>query len=246
MNPPLLADLMTRFLSAHPGSDGREGDVVPHEVLTAFRVDARTAWAEAKSAAVLFGGEKMNLAVPPEWAALVARAEAVAVPIAIGHYPQLARDVGRLIAFDLQAPSPANDADFPTLRRWAEKESKAGTPADRLAAAAVYRHLGRFDEAAATLASARSVCTNAWAAVHANESAALYFARGDYAAAAEAWDSMPESPAVAFNRGLVRLALGQREDARTCFRAAASGLPADGSWADLARLYLAVAEMDHS
>jgi hypothetical protein len=242
MPSPSLTDLMTRFLAAPAGPAETVGDVVPHEVLTAFRVDARTAWAEAKEAVALFGAGKADLASPAEWPALVVWAEAVAVPIAVGNDPQLARDVGKLIAFEPTPVAVANDADFPALKHWAAKESNAASPLARLFSAAVFRLLGRFDDAAATLASARSICTGTWAMVLTNEVAALAFARGDYAAAAAAWDALPDSPAAAFNRGLARLALGRRDDARPHLVAAADGLPATSSWADLARLYHAVAE----
>jgi hypothetical protein len=243
MTAPLLTDLMTRFLAAPHGSDVPSGDVVPHEVLTAFRVDARTAWVETKAAVTLLGGEKMDMAAPPEWAAVVSWAEIVAVPIAIGNYPQMAREVGRLISFDLASPPSANEADFSSLKRWAAKEAKANSPAARLTAAATYRLLGRFEDANAVLESAKSTCTGPWAIVHTNESATLLFAQSDYAIAAQMWNAMPDSPVTAFNRGLAFLALGQRIEAGDQFRTAAGGLPSNASWADLARLYLAVAEM---
>jgi tetratricopeptide (TPR) repeat protein len=233
---------MTRFLAAPAPLAETAGDVVPHEVLTAFRVDARTAWAEAKEAVALFGSGKADLAAPAEWPALVVWAEAVAVPIAVGNYPQLARDVGKLIAFEPTPASAANDADFPALKRWAAKESNTASPLARLFSAALFRLLGRFDDAAATLDSVKSMCVGAWATVHANEVAALAFARGEYAAASAAWDALPDSPAAAFNRGLARLALGRRDEARPHLAAAVEGLPASSSWADLARLYLAVAD----
>jgi tetratricopeptide (TPR) repeat protein len=233
---------MTRFLAAPAGPAESAGDVVPHEVLTAFRVDARTALAEAKEAVTFFGAGKADLAAPAEWPALVVWAEAVAVPIAIGNYPQLARDVGKLIAFEPTPAAAANDADFPALTRWAVKEANAASPFARLFSAGVFRLLGRFDHAAATLDSAKSICTGAWATVLANEVAALAFARGEYAAAMAAWDALPDSPAAAFNRGLARLALGRRDEARPHLAAAADGLPAASSLADLARLYLAVVE----
>jgi tetratricopeptide (TPR) repeat protein len=242
MPSPSLSDLMTRFLAAPASLADSAGDVVPHEVLTAFRVDARTAWVEAKEAVAFFGAGKADLATPAEWPALVVWAEAVAVPIAIGNYPQLARDVGKLIAFEPTLSAAANDADFPALNRWAAKESNAASPLARLFSAAVFRLLGRFDDAAATLDSAKSMSTGAWATVLANEISALAFARGEYAAAGAAWDALPDSPATAFNRGLARLALGRRDEARPHLAAAADGLPDASSWADLARLYLAVAE----
>jgi tetratricopeptide (TPR) repeat protein len=241
MPSPSLNDLMTRFLAAQPTSGEPAGDVVPHEVLTAFRVDARTAWAEAKDAASFFGAGKADLAATPEWPAVVMWAEAIAVPIAIGNYPQLARDVGKLIAFDLSPATAANEADFPALNRWAAKETKSASPVSRLIAAAMFRLLGRFDDAAGILADAKMVCTDPWASLHANETAALAFARGNYSAAMKLWDALPDSPAAAFNRGLARLALGRRDEARTHLEIAADGLPADSSWADLAKLYLAVA-----
>ena len=55
---------MTRYLAAPAGPAESGSDVVPHEVLTAFRVDARTAWIEAKEAIGLFG-ESADLPAPP-------------------------------------------------------------------------------------------------------------------------------------------------------------------------------------
>ena len=64
MSPPPLTELLARYLAA-PGGSEPGADVVPHEVLTAFRVDARTAWSEAKEAITLFGGEKPDLRQGP-------------------------------------------------------------------------------------------------------------------------------------------------------------------------------------
>lgn len=245
MNPPSLSDLMTRFLADPlPAITGGGGDVTPHEVLTAFRIDSRTAWSEAGSVLGLFGVAKPELAAPPEWAALVARAEMTAVPIAIGHYPQLARDVARLVTFEAGPVPHSQDADFPALIRWSKKASLAKSPIERLVAAAVFRLLGRWTDAELILQPDRGEGdgTRSWKALHANEVATLAFVKGEYESALRTWETQPESPAMVFNKGLANLTLGRKERAIGQFQKAISELPADGSWADLARLYQTIAE----
>ena len=240
---PTLADLMVRFLATRPdaataaavGPAG--GEVEPHEVAAGFAVDPRAAWGDA-TAPVTTG----RVPVPPEWAALVGQpAPAFAVPMAAGNFPQRVKDLHPLLAkFDpakLRPTAAVPVAGLGGLRGWVEKQAKAGDAAGRLLAAGVARAAGDADRAAELLAGLDGPAAG-------NERAALLWQTGRCDEALAAWDALADTPAVRFNRGMARLFLGRYAEARAVLAEAVAVLPEAGGWNALARLYLAVAEIN--
>lgn len=245
--PPSLADLMVRFLATRPDAataaavGPAEGDVEPHEVAAGFAVDPRAAWLDASA-----GLGKVP--TPPEWAGLVGQpAAAFAVPMAAGNFPQRVKDLHPLLAkFDpvkLRGAATAPAAGLTGLRAWVEKQA-TGDAAGRLLAAGVARAVGDADRADAILAAAEALCTGDLRAAWENERAALLWQTGRHADALAAWDGMADTTAATFNRGMARLFLGRFAEARAALTEAVAVLPEAGGWNALARLYLAVAEIN--
>lgn len=244
LGQPSLEDLMVRFMAnrsdAPAGAvEHSEGEVVPHEVAAGFRVDPRAAWTDANDTLTAARAEQPKGTLPPlptEWATLVAQPSAAfAVAMAAGNFPQRVKDLQPLLTrFDPaelrpggnQPPTPG----FTGLRSWAAKQAKANP----VLAAGVLRQLGDFDAAAALLAD----CSESG-----NERAALQWHRGECAEAVAAWDALPETPAVLFNRGMGRLFLGRAAEARATLTKAVAVLPENHGWHALAKLYLALAEI---
>jgi hypothetical protein len=234
---PSLEDLMVRFLASRSDAAATavelgEGDVEPHEVATGFRVDPWAAWNDATS--------QINAAavpLPPDWATLVNQpASAFAVAMAIGNFPQKVRDLHPLLTkFEptelrpsgSQPPTPG----LASLRNWIGKNSDT----QPLVAAGLARLIGDFDMAEKLL-TAKDTAT-------ANERAALLWHRGRSGEALAAWNALPETPSILFNRGMALLFTGQIMEAKTALTKAIGVLPETSGWNALARLYLAVAEI---
>ncbi|MBX9585127.1 MAG: tetratricopeptide repeat protein [Gemmataceae bacterium] len=235
---PTLADLMVRFLATRPdaapaaavGPAG--GEVEPYEVAAGFAVDPRTAWADA-TAGVGLG----KVPMPADWAGLVGQpAAAFAVPMAAGNFPQRVKDLHPLLANfdpDKLRSVGSNFAGTAGLRAWVDKTA----PTNAVLAAGVARAAGDFDRAGELLAADESP-------VAGNERAALLWQAGRHDEALASWDAAAETPAVHFNRGMARLFLGRFADARAELTKAVAALPEAGGWHALARLYLAVAEIN--
>lgn len=244
---PTLADLMVRFMAtrsdaASAAVEPAGGEVEPHEVATGFRVDPRAAWTDAHTGLTA-------APVPADWAGLVNQpSPAFAVAMAAGNFPQRVKDVHPL----LTRPDPTDlrptgtDAPVPGLsglRTWVVREAKKGTPQAALLAAGIARALGEYDWAGELLAAAEGQCTGDLRAAWENERAALLWHRGKCEEALAAWDVMPATPAVAFNRGMALLFLGRPAEARSVLTTAVAALPESSGWNPLARLYLAAAEI---
>jgi hypothetical protein len=239
---PTIEALMVRFLASRSDAaaaavESGEGEVEPHEVAAGFRVDPRAAWLDA-TAAITTGGNAPPPAIQPpsEWISLVGQPAATfALPMAPGHYPQRVKDLHPLLAkFNPSELRPSGNqhptTGFAGLRNWL---AKSGSTAPRIAAG-IARTLGEFDTAARLLAS-ESDCEN-------DRTAELWM-RGECDKALAAWDSMSDSPAVLFNRGMARLFLGDLASAKTALQKAIDAIPESSGWNALARLYLAVAEI---
>jgi tetratricopeptide (TPR) repeat protein len=250
---PTLAELMSRFLASRSDAAAAavefgEGEVEPHEIAAGFRVDSRAAWTDALHA-LDTPASSPKASVPSDWAALVSQpAPAFAVALAAGNFPQRVRDLHPLLAkFDPATlrPSgpPSPSPGLSGLRTWVVRESKKRQPAAALLAAGVARAMGEAEWAAELLADAESLCTGEMRAAWENERAALLWHSGRCDEAFAAWSAMPESPAVLFNRGMAALFLGKSSEARVNLRKAADQLPEENGWNSLARLYLALAEI---
>jgi hypothetical protein len=235
------ADAHTRGLAVVEPTD----EVVPHEAGPVQPIDPRLAWDEAVAAAQLFGFEKATRSwpAPPSWSSLVAgHAPVAALPLCLGNFPQLVRDLqGLLRPGDLKALAPAA-ANAPAP---ADEVTPAGPPKDfaqTLVFAALRRLARQFDGAAAVLATPEEQVPAAWRPAWKNEQAALLWHRGQVAEARSLWQAQPDSVPVHFNRGMAALFLGDAAEARAALAQAVAGLSEDGGWYHLARLYLALAE----
>jgi hypothetical protein len=177
------------------------------------------------------------MTVPPEWPGLVAGQEpAVAVPFALGNYPQMVRHLPPLLAHDLPGlrATPARSASA-SLREWAARIHDCP---QTLLAAAVLRMAGDLDAAAAIL---RQQVPGPWRDFQANELAALAWRGGDAEAALQQWQRCPERAPVRFNCGMACLFLGRPEEAQEGLRCAVAELPETSAWHHLGQLYLALA-----
>lgn len=246
---PSLADLTAAFLTTRSDAAAAAvepvgGEVEPHEVAAGFRVEPRTAWADATATL-----PASPAATPTEWAALVGLPTAVyAVPMAAGNFPQQVKDVAPLLGrFTPAALRPSADS-VPTpglsgLRTWVAREAKKQTVDSVLLAAGVARAAGDLDWAAELLAGVEAMCAGDDRARWENERAALAWQRGDAADALSRWEALPASPAVLFNRGMALLFLGRATEARKPLTAAIDALPEASGWRDLAELYRTLAEI---
>lgn len=236
---PTLTDLMVRFLATRSDAaaaavEPASGDVEPHEVATGFRVDPRAAWTDAVTS-----HQTAAAPVPNDWSSFVNQAApAHAVAMAAGNFPQRVKDLHPLLVkFD---PAPLRPAAEPApvsgcsgLRNWVDREAKSGS---KLLAAGVARALDDFERAEQLLADARGAESE-------NERAALLWHRGKCEEALAMWNAMADSPAIWFNRGMALLFTGQPAESRKAFAKAIEAIPETSGWNALARLYMAVAEI---
>lgn len=232
---PSLEDLMVRFLAtrsdaASAAVEPSEGEVEPHEVAAGFRVDPRAAWNDATCEITA-----APIQLPPEWANLVGQpAPAFAVAMATGNFPQRVRDLQPLLTKFNPADLRPSGSQVPTpglsgLRNWIAQNG-AKQP---VLAAGLARLIGDFDTA-----------TKLLPADAANERAAVLWQSGKCEEALTAWNAMPETPAVLFNRGMANLFFGKTAEAKAALSKAATTIPEASGWNSLARLYLAVAEIN--
>jgi tetratricopeptide (TPR) repeat protein len=253
-NPPNLTDLMLRYVNrpidaaSLEAETGALGEVEPHEVAVGFRTDPRLAWTEGLAALASFGVKAgKGVAAPADWAAVVVRHDSVAAePMALGCYPQRVRDLTALLqADDLTQLRPSGESRLASisLRSWADKQVAKNEPPLALLAAAILRAAGDFDQAGAVLNGIRDQVTEELRPVVSNEEAALLWQKGECAKAAALWETLPETPAVLFNRGMALLFLGQAVKAREILKKASALIPDRDGWHHLAALYLALAEM---
>ncbi len=232
---PTLEDLMVRFLASRSDAaaaavESGEGEVELYEVAAGFRVDPRSAWADA-TLKIAAPGQ-----TPPDWTSIVNQpATAFAVPMAAGNFPQRVRDLHPLLVkFNPNELRPSGTSVSPVafsgLRGWIVKHS-ASHP---VLCAGLLRLLGEYTEAEKLLPESE-----------ANERAALLWQQGKCEGALGQWSAMEASPAVVFNRGMALLFLGRYPEARSTLTDAVAQLPESSGWNALARLYLAIAEIQN-
>jgi hypothetical protein len=253
-NQPDLGTLLNAYLQrqadAHAlGLAAREtpGEVVLHEAGPAQPVDARLAWEEAlTAAALLVPGAETTLQAPPFWSTLVASHDpSVAVPLCLGNFPQLVRDLRPLLQSPdlskLRAPS-SRAVSVPGLEEWSAEASRKKQFPQVLLAAALLRLAGQFEQAGNLLQAHHAEVPAKWRAVWDNEQAALKWQKGECATAQVLWNTQAPSVPVLFNRGMVALFLGAPAEAPGFLNQAVIQLPEDSAWHHLGRLYLALAE----
>jgi tetratricopeptide (TPR) repeat protein len=244
---PSLSELFTRYLERQAtaqaeglGYAATTDEVVPHEAVPVQPVDPRQAWEDAQAVLPYLGADPTSaLPVPPDWPVLVASEEPLlAVPFALGNYPQLVRHLHPLLAGELAppGPTPLRQVPCPALQEWAHDTHK-GAPA--ILAAGTLRLAGHFDQAEALLRAAEE--PSGWQLVRGNEEAALDWHRGRPEQALARWLQQEERAPVLFNRGMASLFLGRSAEARTALSRAVALLPETSAWHHLGQLYLALA-----
>lgn len=247
MSQPTIADLFGRYLSRQSASQVAgmaqvtDGEVEAYDAAPVQPVDPKLAWDEACVALADCGGAK-GVKAPADWASLVATQESqTALPLAAGHYPQAVRDLMPLYRAASPAELPVKvgtPVPVPALTDYAV----GGSLAQSLLAAGAFRLARQYDAALAVLRDHANQVPESLRTVWANEEASTLWLRGDRAAADRIWQSLPETAAVLFNRGLAALFLGRKGEGRTALTAAVAMLPESSGWHHLGRLYLALAQ----
>jgi len=249
-----LQELLTRYLQRQAGAhaDGlghadTTGEVEPFDAVPAQPVEPRVAWSAALEAVRhLVPDRSGTLRAPAPWPAVVSSHEPViALPFAIGNYPQLVRDLHALWhGADLTSlrSTPAHPLTVPGLPEWAAETTRSSEVVHPLLAASLLRLTRNFEEAGRMLEECEETLPAEWRAAWENEQAALLWESGKREEAARSWQKQPESVPVLFNRGMSALFLGRREEARGSLRRAADMTREEDPWHHLALLYLALAE----
>ena len=253
ISPPSLDELTARFMArrstgADDGADLATAEVEPHEVMGGFRTDSRVGWTEVTGYFRLLKLPAEKMAAVAEWASYAGMPAATfALPMAAGMFPQQVREFQPLLGTDdLSEFKPERNAKpipgFGGLRGWAAKAGKGKSPAAALVAAGLTAGLGDTAAADAALQAAEPLCGDEWRAAWENQRAATLWLTGRHAEALAAWDSMADSPAVTFNRGMARLFLNRSAESVAYLERAATQLPDHSGWSHLANLYLSLAE----
>jgi hypothetical protein len=223
-------------------------EVELYEVTSYRPVDAKLAWAEAVVA--LRQGGVEPAARPVGWHQLTARlGERLDLPLCVGNYPQMVRDLSKLLqarSFAALIGRPATSQPVgieppAALVEWITAQLEAGTPAQQLTAVGCLRLLGQFERAKVWFADSADRLPESYRVVVANERAGLLWACGERDAAAAIWEGLAASGPVWFNRGLACLFRDQFTRAVTLFTHAAEQLPPSSGWHHLALFYRTLA-----
>jgi tetratricopeptide (TPR) repeat protein len=238
--PPSIAELTTRYLAREDGVENTTRPVETYDAVPSAAVDPRQAWDGAVAGVA---GAEVSVKMPTGWSAVVASLDSMAaVPMAAGNFPQAVRDWAPLVqARRLSETRPAASVpiDVPGLAGWCDSASRSGDATKRMLAAGTLRLARKFDQAEQILQGEAPVgLETEWA----NERAALAWHQGRYDEARAIWESLPETTATLFNRGLAALFADDAESAIPLFHAAAARLPEDSVWRHLACFYLALAQ----
>lgn len=249
---PDLGQLLTKFLQRRgieqPAVEAT-GEVVPFQAIAVLPVDPTTAFHEAVATAGYFlkqtaAASFEEMKSPSDWVALVRNQEStVAVPMCLGNFPQLLRDVGPLLSdrprSELRSKGSAS-VTLPGLAEWGQKMAAKSRWAEALLAAGALRLAGQLDAASDLLLAVREAAPTSWQNLILNEQAALAWQRGEFGQAKQMWDSHPaaDNPVVLFNRGLAALFMDRPDEAAALLTRAADALPEDSSWHHLARMYV--------
>ena len=238
---PAYSDLMNSLLDSFivdGGLDLNTDLMEPYDASAGVKVDPGTAWGEVQAIGKLCGVMPSVGTVPFEWSSIAfADSTLVALPCAMGLYPQQMNDIPRLLKTVQvrQLPKTVQNNLSPTLRERLTK--KMGE--DLLLAVGVARLAGAFDLAQELL----NRCSGIEAWVRGNEVAATLWMRGQHAEALKVWKIQPGNAIVLLNRGMAELFLNQRDAARKDLQSAIAALPENSGWIHLAQLYLSLCDM---
>jgi hypothetical protein len=252
---PPLADLLARFLARQTEArmagipEAPINEVEPYEAAAFPMVEPRTAWNEAVFALQVLDSEKaaVNVAPPVDWAGLAtAPVSLAALPFAAGNFPQLVRDLPALIRATKRSElQPKSQPAMPTsgLDSWATQAIRKRQFPDALLAIGTLRLARQSEKATELLGELRPHVPARWQPAFANEEAALMWQSGEAEKAHEAWNKLPDSAPVLFNRGMAALFSDDPVAAREVLTKAIALLAEDAPWHQLGRLYLALAQM---
>lgn len=264
MNPtqPSLEAMLTRFLArelADPvaAEDATAtGEVQPY-LAAGFRIpDARLAFREGTVAATaLLDKSHANdfsdawMKDVSEWHAIVRQQQSIlALPLAVGNFPQLVQDLAPLFQGTKglrSQPMLGRPLEVGDLTKWGEASLSQGKLAQAIFASAALRLAGHEAPSINLIYGIDAQAPPAWGGMLHNERAAHAWHFGRRADAAKLWDEHPlkSNPAIAFNRGLVRLCDGRTADAEQLLKQAADGMSEKSAWHALAQLYRTLATM---
>jgi tetratricopeptide (TPR) repeat protein len=180
----------------------------------------------------------------PNWSIIVRRVEPMPfVPMALGYFPQLVRELSDVSPETWQNwKPPVSNLSSTGLWDWGELMLMHRRPAEALFAAAVLRLLGQTSEARQLFRAIKSQAPPSWRSLLANEDAALAWQEGDFQTALDIFNRLEPLPPINFNRGLSLLLLGRLRSAREALAQAAAALPGVSAWHHLAQLYCLLAE----
>ena len=231
---PSLAELTSRALIARSNqvhSDELAGDVEPHEILAAIRVDAQAAWIDSQLALQLLGSTVSLKTPPTDWATFVDTSTGrLGIPMAAGQFPQRLREVAGLFAENLVESTKSKPSGITGLKNWVGRTQISKNLSEQLLAGGIGHELG---EAVLPISGNSAAETN--------EQAARLWIDGQRETALKVWQTLPDSPVASFNVGMAFLMLNRAPTAIVHLQAAVATLPADSGWQQLAALYLAVA-----
>jgi hypothetical protein len=243
-----LEEMFKRYLGRQTVAQGLglghaepAGEVEPYEAVPVQPVEPTLAWADAVAAVSHFDGPRVQWPLPPDWPALVASQEpAVAVPFALGNFPQLVRYLEPLVVGEDAAVTkkPGRSSTPDGLTAWADQHKSYPVS---LLAAGVLRLAQEFEAAERLLGRSEDVPRD-FRAMHANEAAALAWERGRHADALAIWKTQPPSVPVLFNLGMALLFTNRPAEATEPLTKAVAGLKETSAWYHLGQLYLTLAK----
>jgi hypothetical protein len=252
-----LGQLFAKFLAnrgTEPQLDFPTEEVLPHQTAGLLAIDPRSALLEAVEAADYLLDAKSaarlqlsSLKAPVGWGSVIrAHDPMLAVPLCLGNFPQMVRDVAPFLdtnSFATLRPRTARPADADEVFEWGRQMLAKGQMAEALFAAAVLRVARQFDATDELLTKIESGWKDAPAGLVVNERAALAWHRGQGEDAAKLWAAHPQqsSPAILLNRGMAALFADKPREAAGLLMKAIGGLPDKSAWHHLARFYLVAA-----
>lgn len=247
--PRPLMELLTQYLARRAdlgtAACALEAEVLPFEAVSAPLVEPRLAWDDATLAAKLYRTDSPKAKMPAEWPTLATAHEPVlALPLCLGNFPQLVRDLHGLIQAERLSslrPVPSRSANVSAL------EDQAGDAAARkefgryLLTLGLLRIARQFEIARSLWDEHGGKLSAEWRPAAANERAALAWHAGDAETARQQWAKQEASVPVLFNRGMAALFSDRPAEAKTPLVQAVEQLPEENGWHHLGRLYLALA-----
>lgn len=239
---PSVSELTERLLdtmATTPDLGANDDGMELYDASIGVMVDPATAWNEAQVCAKMHSLPALPKVAPNEWAGTMYRSHSViGLPLATGLFPQMVTDISRL-AKTAAGTTPFQQKLENTLSGAACDRIRKSFKDNALAAISAARLGGAFDLANDMLAKA-DLPKDALA----NEQAATLWLAGEHAKAQAIWKQLPGTPAVAFNRGMAALMLGDKAEAALELKSAIAGLQDTSGWKHLAELYLSLASAE--